>query len=196
MVPQHTNIGQNTLKYLQHLSQTLVWFTRVSGIVTKYFPKWGDIQKRTVRPSLAPWDSCPLPDHHFLSRSSPQGSHLITGRNIARKALRKAVHNQGPNASETLNKSSWTRICVNNKGCCCCCCCITSVVSDSVWPHRQQPTRLPCSWESPGKNTGVGRHALLQRNLPNQGSEPGLPQSQVDSLPSELPGSPKLIILC
>ena len=31
-----------------------------------------------------------------------------------------------------------------------------SVVSDSVWPHRQQPTRLPCPWDSPGKNTGVG----------------------------------------
>ena len=29
-------------------------------------------------------------------------------------------------------------------------------------PHRQQPTRLPCSWDSPGKNTGVGCHFLLQ----------------------------------
>ena len=45
---------------------------------------------------------------------------------------------------------------------CCCCCCITSVVSDSVWPHGQQPTRLPCPWDSPGKNTGVGCHFLLQ----------------------------------
>ena len=25
-------------------------------------------------------------------------------------------------------------------------------MSDSVWPHRQQPTRLPCPWDSPGKN--------------------------------------------
>ena len=45
---------------------------------------------------------------------------------------------------------------------CCCCCCIASVVSDSVRPHRQQPTRLPCPWDSPGKNTGVGCHFLLQ----------------------------------
>ena len=44
-----------------------------------------------------------------------------------------------------------------------CCCCITSVVSDSVRPHRRQPTRLPCPWDSPGKNTGVGCHFLLQR---------------------------------
>ena len=31
-----------------------------------------------------------------------------------------------------------------------------------MWPHRRQPTRLPCPWDSPGKNTGVGCHFLLQ----------------------------------
>ena len=35
-------------------------------------------------------------------------------------------------------------------------------MSDSVQPHRWQPTRLPCPWDSPGKNTGVGCHFLLQ----------------------------------
>ena len=35
-------------------------------------------------------------------------------------------------------------------------------MSDSVWPQRQQPTRLPRPWDSPGKNTGVGCHFLLQ----------------------------------
>ena len=35
-------------------------------------------------------------------------------------------------------------------------------MSDSVWPHRQQPTRPRCPWDSPGKNTGVGCHFLLQ----------------------------------
>src|SRR5574340_824832 len=34
-------------------------------------------------------------------------------------------------------------------------------VSNSVRPHRRQPTRLPCPWDSPGKNTGVGCHFLL-----------------------------------
>ena len=29
-------------------------------------------------------------------------------------------------------------------------------------PHRQKPTRLPCPWDSPGKNNGVGHHFLLQ----------------------------------
>ena len=42
------------------------------------------------------------------------------------------------------------------------CCQVTSVTSDSVQPHRWQPTRLPCPWDSPGKNTGVGCHFLLQ----------------------------------
>ena len=35
-------------------------------------------------------------------------------------------------------------------------------MSDSVSPHRRQPTRLPHPWDSPGKNTGVGCHFLLQ----------------------------------
>ena len=39
---------------------------------------------------------------------------------------------------------------------------VTSVVSDPVRPHRWQPTRLLRCWDSPGKNTGVGCHFLLQ----------------------------------
>ena len=35
-------------------------------------------------------------------------------------------------------------------------------MSDSVRPHRRQPTRLQRPWDSPGKNTGVGCHFLLQ----------------------------------
>ena len=35
-------------------------------------------------------------------------------------------------------------------------------MSDSVRPHRWQPTRLPRPWDPPGKNTGVGCHFLLQ----------------------------------
>ena len=35
-------------------------------------------------------------------------------------------------------------------------------MSDSVRPHRRQPTRLPRPWDSPGKNTGGGCHFLLQ----------------------------------
>ena len=35
-------------------------------------------------------------------------------------------------------------------------------LSDSVQPHRRQPTRLHRPWDSPGKNTGVGCHFRLQ----------------------------------
>ena len=35
-------------------------------------------------------------------------------------------------------------------------------MSDSVRPHRRQPMRFPRPWDSPGKNTGVGCHFLLQ----------------------------------
>ena len=41
-------------------------------------------------------------------------------------------------------------------------CVSRSVVFDSLQPHGVQPTRLLCPWNSPGKNTGVGSHSLLQ----------------------------------
>ena len=39
---------------------------------------------------------------------------------------------------------------------------LQSCPTDSVRSHRWQPTRLPCPWDSPGKNTGMGCHFLLQ----------------------------------
>ena len=51
-----------------------------------------------------------------------------------------------------------------------CVCSVDPVVSDSVLPIDLQPTRLLCPWDSPGKNTRVGCHALLQGIFPTQGS--------------------------
>ena len=48
-----------------------------------------------------------------------------------------------------------------------------SVVSGSSQPHGLWPCRLLCPWNSPGKNTGVGCHSLLQGIFPTQGSNPG-----------------------
>ena len=48
-----------------------------------------------------------------------------------------------------------------------------SVMSDSLRPHGLYPTRL-CLWDSPGKNTGVGSHSLLQGIFLTQGSNLGL----------------------
>ena len=61
------------------------------------------------------------------------------------------------NQFEVLNSWDIINLC-NNRSCCW----VTSVVSDSVRPQRRQPTRLPRPWDSPGKNTGVGCHFLLQ----------------------------------
>ena len=49
-------------------------------------------------------------------------------------------------------------------------------------PHRRQPTGLPCPWDSPGKNTGVGCHFLLWGIFPTQGLNLSLLHQQVDSL--------------
>ena len=53
--------------------------------------------------------------------------------------------------------------------------------------------RRLCPWDSPGKNTGVDCHALLQGIFPTQGSNPDLRHWQVDSLPSEQPGKPRFL---
>ena len=60
----------------------------------------------------------------------------------------------------------------------CVCMCVyvyaRSVMSNSLQPLGLQPSRLLHPWNSSGKNTGVGCHALLQGIFPTQGSNPGL----------------------
>ena len=63
-----------------------------------------------------------------------------------------------------------------------------SVVSDSR-PHRLEPAGLLCPWDSPGKNTGVGCHFLLQGIFLMLGSDPVSPAPQADSLPLSHLGS-------
>ena len=63
-------------------------------------------------------------------------------------------------------------------------------MSDSVRPHKRQPNRLPCPWDSPGKNTGVGCHFLLQCMKVRSESE--VAQSRLtlsDPMDCSLPGS-------
>ena len=70
------------------------------------------------------------------------------------------------------------------------CCQVTSVVSNSVRPHRWQPTRLPCPWDSPGKDTGVGCHFLLQQMKVKRESEvTQLCLTLSDPMDCSLPGS-------
>ena len=65
-----------------------------------------------------------------------------------------------------------------------------SVVSNSLWPDRLQPTRLLCPWDSPGKNTRVGSHSLLRGIFPDPGIERRSPTLQADYLLSEPPEKP------
>ena len=70
---------------------------------------------------------------------------------------------------------------------------VCSVVSDSLHPHGMQPARLLCPWNSPGKNTRVGYHSLVQEIFPTQGSNLHLLHLlpwQADSLPLSHLGSP------
>ena len=66
----------------------------------------------------------------------------------------------------------------------------------TLWLHGLQPTRLLCPWDSPGKNTGVGCHFLLQGIFLTQGSNPSLLCLlcwQADSLPLSHLGSSRCL---
>ena len=63
-------------------------------------------------------------------------------------------------------------------------------MSDSVWSHRQKPTRLPRPWDSPGKNTGVGCHFLLQcMKVKSESQIAELCLTLCDPMDCNLPGS-------
>ena len=74
--------------------------------------------------------------------------------------------------------------------CCCCCCLVASVVSNSVRLDRRQPTRLPRPWDSPGKNTGVGCHFLLQcRKVKSESEDAQSRPTLSDTIDCSPPGS-------
>ena len=64
-------------------------------------------------------------------------------------------------------------------------------VKVTQWCPTLWPRGLYSQWNSPGQNTGVGSHSLLQGMFPTQGLKPRSPALQADSLPAEPPGKPK-----
>ena len=63
-------------------------------------------------------------------------------------------------------------------------------MSDSVWPHRRQPTRVPRPWDSPSKNTGVGCHFLIQcMKVKSESEVAQLCPTVSDPMDCSLPGS-------
>ena len=85
-----------------------------------------------------------------------------------------------PTPTSGLSSFKWdsTHTCANRKGSQSRCCRLKSasrsVVSDCLRRQGLQPIRLLCPWDSPGENTGVGSHSLLQGIFPTQGLNPGL----------------------
>ena len=76
-------------------------------------------------------------------------------------------------------------------------CVSCSVMSDSLRPHGLQSARLLCPWDSPGKNSGVDCHFLLQGIFPTQDSNPGLPHCRKILYQLSYEGSPmNLSCLC
>ena len=63
-------------------------------------------------------------------------------------------------------------------------------MSNSVRPHRRQPTRLCSPWDSPGKNTGVGCHFLLQcMKVKSESEDAQSCLTSSDHMDCSLPGS-------
>ena len=81
-------------------------------------------------------------------------------------------------------------LCAIIKTCAVCVSC--TVLSDSLQPHGLQPASLLCPWDSPGKNTGVDSHALLQGIFPVLCYAKSLPlcPTLCDPIDGSLPGSP------
>ena len=75
----------------------------------------------------------------------------------------------------TLSFPQWVQSPVSTSESLLCACWSASVGSDSVRSCGLQPVWLLCPWNSPGKNTGVGSHSLLQGIFSTQGSNLGLP---------------------
>ena len=89
-------------------------------------------------------------------------AHIFHTRTRARAHTHTHTHSHLYKGVELLDHRIYIGLALVESAQTICCCEVTSVVSDSVWPHRRQPTRLPHPWDSPGKNTGVGCHFLLQ----------------------------------
>ena len=110
---------------------------------------------------------------------------------MPRGRLRLAEH--GPSLSHSWKLCSSVFLLHDPKSIliyCSCCCLVASVVSDSVRPHRRQPTRLPHPWDSLGKNTGVGCHFLLQcMKMKSESEVTQLCPTLSDPMDCSLPGS-------
>ena len=115
-----------------------------------------------------------------------------TGFNIY-ISLRENIHRYSVTTGNLLLKYS-----VDQKVSSVLCVLSWSVVSDSLRPHGLYPARLLCPWGFSRQQYWSGLPCPFPGDLPNPGIKPGSPVLQVDSLPSEPPGSPRMMewVLC
>ena len=99
----------------------------------------------------------------------------------------------GGDTAEPVTPTSSVRECIPHSVYCdrCCCCCKSLQSCPTLCdPIDGQPTRFPHPWESPGKNTGVGCHFLLQSmNLKSEREVTQLCPTLSDPMDCSLPGS-------
>ena len=112
------------------------------------------LQFHGLQPSrlLCPWD--------FPEKNTGVGCHfLLQGIFLTLRSNLHFLHWQVNSLplSHMGSTAKAMRECVHGS--------VASVVSDSLWLHRLQPSRILCIWNSSCKNTGVGFHALLQPSL-------------------------------
>ena len=132
------------------------------------FPSPGDLLDQT-------WVSC-IAGRFLTWESQEVCSRGIRCGEVTKDTEGKPVEDEGP----------FGEFCV------CCCMHVCSVMSDSVRPRRAGPARLLCPWDSPGKNTGVGCHFILQGIFSAQGWNTCLLDFlhwQAGSLPLAPPGN-------
>ena len=111
--------------------------------------------------------------------------------------------NSADNWFSSISKSKWIKQCIHNiflslyhaevEYICQCAMLGHSVLSSSLWHHGLQPARLLWTGDSPGKNTGMGCHAFLQRIFPIR-DWTQVYALQADSLPTESPGKSKNMV--
>ena len=115
----------------------------------------------------SPWQTEPwLPE----ANTSDQGCPLPGHPSVDKQRLQER---SGQDAFESWYLWGKGVITVGIKRCQCVCV-SSSVVSNSLWPHGLWFTRLLCPWDSPGKNTGLGSHPLLQGTFLTQELNPSL----------------------
>ena len=103
--------------------------------------------------------------HYFPKQEKIRNDKNWNGEDSGRNKFLKAHKEQ--------SLRCWTRCMSSGKraglGMQVCVCISCLVMSSFKWPQELQPGRLLCPWDSPGKNTGVGCHYLVQGIFPTQG---------------------------